>query len=814
MVEIFRNRSFSDPGNLDTLQDDPSLSPQSLTKGNLPNSERTENRSPNGRIYNIIPPAQPLPTPSSDGHLASAAREITPPAEDSPLPNDQAPPSAPVPISGSQLALEETRRYRQELEYALQSGESMMARPPPPDKSSLSEMLEAAWPDSGFLADTQRESPRLVCSINRGFKSRGCSFCGSEEAEAFKEEIKRAANWLKGHHTRTSPSIHLAESHNYANYLDTLEKAQGLAAPFLPPVTAEEIEAFKAAHGNVSFENEDPDSRTGDESDDESDDELDQATGSRPMKEKKGSKFYFYAEGVHLTFAYHLQAEPYLAYITAHIDRKSKSAVKIDFYTIVQEVGKKGHKHTHVGLLFNKKLKHESKRFFDYMEDSPEVREANVNPDACHPNVRPIKAGKHESGFQTHYQYFANVVLYHRKQGIPVTNVSEEDLKGMQINQSQQSRSKFGRLKLEDLMNAASKKELIQVCLQLDADPRDVPKLITAHAIVRENTDSVILREVSSLSAVQEFLLNYARMPDDRTIIWVADPQGGTGKTYLATYMAKNTNTLVLTTTSSESASRTLKNHIDRKGAPEAIVFDLARSTLVQSAYRVGNNVNNAIYRTIETLKSQFITSTKYDSTVIEQKRSPGILVLSNSMPDINMLTLDRWVLLIPGVLPNTFDYCFHGDYGKLSLDMFSKFVEELRRIHAEEEVEPPTITIPIRNTAPIIACPSADQLSLEYRRSCWDRGVCPVFHARMTPPSMGDPAGHTEYSVTEEPLTSEEVEKYNEWKSSNGSLKSRVAQSLEDMELHMQAHIEAKLLEYRKSIQNRRQQLPPPEEA
>lgn len=644
----------------------------------------------------------------------------------------------------------------------------------PSDKASLSEMLKTIWPTNKLFPNT----PKMICSINRDFSTSGCSFCKDKSVD-FKEKIVESSNWLSGYHNKTPSHIDHTRSTNYYEYLSSLEKVKVLAIPFLPPTTQEEIDLFKANHRNIRMSSDE------DDEDDKDDDDFDDLLG--PEIKRKSSRFYFNYEGVHLTFPYHFEPESYITFMT------QKVKAVISYHSIVQEVGDTGHQHTHVALLFSSKLKHYSTKYFDYKESS-----SNPNdPKSCHPNMQPITGKATKLGkFQSHLQYFANVVKYHQKQGIPVTNVTEEDLKGMSINESKTTSVKFGRLDMTD-MEVNSKKDLIQVCKDKKVDPRDVPKLILAHEIIREHTDKVEIRKVASLYPIQEFILEYTNFDNDRIVIWVADPKGNTGKSYMSTYMTKYHNALTLTTTSLPSVTRALKNHIDKKGNPKTIIIDLARS----SSSSLGKDINNtSIYRTIETLKSQYITSTKYDSSVIEQSKPPSVLILSNSFPNVELLTKDRWVIFVIGILPHTIDYTFVGSTGRLSLDKYTEYIDRLKQLNEEGNIS--SLTNPIKTICDINQYPGSDYLLPEFLCSYWDRGVYPTFHYSMLPPSHTHPKGENKVIITENILSEESFESYKKYREEQTNA-SYTSIALSEMAEDLNRQIEIKITEKRKLLQS-----------
>jgi len=410
--------------------------------------------------------------------------------------------------------------------------------------------------------------------------------------------------------------------------------------------------------------------------------------------------------------------------------------------------------------------------------------------------MKPITSKKQEKTgrLQSHFQYFANTVVYHQKQGTPTTNVTEEDIKGMNANESIR-KSKFGTLDLEEVSSATSKKDLISMCKNKKVDPRDVPKLVMSHAIVKENTDQVIIKEVTSLNPIQEFILEYASFSNDRIVIWIADEKGLIGKSYISTYMTKHHNTVTLSTTSYTGAIRALKNKIEQRGQPDTIIIDLARASFTEKT-------EDSVYNIIETLKAQYITATKYDSSIIEQTKVPTVLIMSNALPDIKRLSDDRWVVLVSGILPDTFDYAFAGSMGKVSLNVFTEYVNSVKELN-KEELSAYKVSIPIKTIIDIDSYPEPDYLSLAYRKSCWDRGFFPIFSIKSYPPSKSHPKGRTEIILSEEQLSAEEIAEYDEWKT---NIKTSTNPIISDMIICLRQQAEVKLEEKRRLIREAKQ--------
>ena len=57
-------------------------------------------------------------------------------------------------------------------------------------------------------------------------------------------------------------------------------------------------------------------------------------------------------------------------------------------------------------------------------------------------------------------------------------------------------------------------------------------------------------------------------------------------------------------------------------------------------------NDNDIAYNTLESIKDGFLTSSKYLSKTIKLKTPNIVMVFSNSFPDREQLSRDRWIIL------------------------------------------------------------------------------------------------------------------------------------------------------------------------
>lgn len=121
-----------------------------------------------------------------------------------------------------------------------------------------------------------------------------------------------------------------------------------------------------------------------------------------------------------------------------------------------------------------------------------------------------------------------------------------------------------------------------------------------------------------------------AHGPDDRSVFWVMDAKGGSGKTWFTKYMYKidPTGTAWLQNGKTHDL---IKIIADQAINLKLVMFDLCRS-----------NEERINWDAIERIKNGMIMSTKYEveSIIID---SPAVVCFANFEPELKRLSLDRW---------------------------------------------------------------------------------------------------------------------------------------------------------------------------
>lgn len=144
--------------------------------------------------------------------------------------------------------------------------------------------------------------------------------------------------------------------------------------------------------------------------------------------------------------------------------------------------------------------------------------------------------------------------------------------------------------------------------------------------------------EGKELRRFQSMLINLVNSePDDRTINWVYDPVGNAGKTSLTKHlcMKRPGDILYLCNGKASDLKYGIYKFLENdKNDLYAVFIDLTRS--------IENYVS---YEAIESVKNGIFYNTKYESGMLIFN-PPHVVILANFMPDLPMLSMDRWNII------------------------------------------------------------------------------------------------------------------------------------------------------------------------
>ena len=138
---------------------------------------------------------------------------------------------------------------------------------------------------------------------------------------------------------------------------------------------------------------------------------------------------------------------------------------------------------------------------------------------------------------------------------------------------------------------------------------------------------------------------------DYRDILWVWEPEGNTGKSYLAKYLHYFHGAII-----TGGRATDMKHAIARWKQitghyPITIIIDLARA----------DSIPKSGYKAVEQIKNAMFFSGKYQSGMVASCNPPNLVVFANRSPTLKHMSFDRWKIykicpethtLIPEILP------------------------------------------------------------------------------------------------------------------------------------------------------------------
>lgn len=297
-------------------------------------------------------------------------------------------------------------------------------------------------------------------------------------------------------------------------------------------------------------------------------------------------KFRIINKRIFLTYPSHIDPETWLEWYGSNKSFKNGNK-KIERYSIVHEVGKTGHKHTHILLEFNGRFDSTNSRIFDYHE--------------LHPNIRKVTSTDH----------WNNCVKYLSKQNTPYTNI--QNVQNV----------------IEKLWENKNVSEaLLNVCTNLS----EVGGIIAA--MDRKPLDLEDEPETSWFPWQQELYDELSvKCTDDRKIIWYYDDEGCSGKTKFSIHMGRYKGAITSTNSDPYHVATIIDGFVKQKGRDSIliIIFNFTRD------YN-----NHKIYSAIEQCKDGMITVSKYHSRTLYFD-SPHVVVFSNAPPHLDKISKDRW---------------------------------------------------------------------------------------------------------------------------------------------------------------------------
>lgn len=300
------------------------------------------------------------------------------------------------------------------------------------------------------------------------------------------------------------------------------------------------------------------------------------------------SKFRFQSTRGILTYKTHLPKEAFIRWF------KSLVGVGVDFIRLAHENGDEEvpYEHTHVVFKLSGRKQTTNERFFDYSGIHPHIK--------CLKNEKALEDAKHY--------------------------ISKEDPENADLAKGVQ---------MTLVQRVQQHKTLKDALSELVHDPSDAIGIKCIYEatkggpqLSRYNYQPDRPWQISLMDMVNE-------LPDPRTILWVYDFEGNSGKTALAKHLyisdpskwfiSKDMGT-------SRDASTTIQNALENGWTAHGIIIDLPRQA----------ENHERMYSYIEEIKDGFVTSQKYSGRTMAFD-NPHVVVFANWKPKVECLSKDRW---------------------------------------------------------------------------------------------------------------------------------------------------------------------------
>lgn len=144
------------------------------------------------------------------------------------------------------------------------------------------------------------------------------------------------------------------------------------------------------------------------------------------------------------------------------------------------------------------------------------------------------------------------------------------------------------------------------------------------------------IEEIAELYPWETMLLDVLKAePDNRTIVYVHEPNGGVGKTIFQKYVYTHLEDVIVLSGKAADMKNGIITFIEtNKKTPKIVLIDIPRDT--------GDAVS---WAGIEQIKNMFFFSGKYEGGMV-CGASPHVMIFSNSPPPLSCLSGDRWRII------------------------------------------------------------------------------------------------------------------------------------------------------------------------
>lgn len=289
---------------------------------------------------------------------------------------------------------------------------------------------------------------------------------------------------------------------------------------------------------------------------------------------------------------------------------------RLNCFIISTELHKEEGRHLHLYINFKDRFRTKAQNIFDFIADK-------------HPNIQsakcPIKVIKYVIKDGDYITYNIDVENY-------LNDINEHkprQSKGQfyELSQTIKEGIKDGNLSLKELNENHGDlfikygehiKKYIKFCEDLN-DKEDIDKY---YKDMFKNIEwNKLQRRILDIIDTDKI--------DNRKINWIYDRTGNNGKSTIANYLELYKNAYIITGGKHADIYRHYSNN-------RIVIYDLPRDYI---------DNNESLYATMETFKNGYCLDTKYEG---QKKRfiPPHIIVFSNSKPDLNKLSKDRWNII------------------------------------------------------------------------------------------------------------------------------------------------------------------------
>jgi len=258
---------------------------------------------------------------------------------------------------------------------------------------------------------------------------------------------------------------------------------------------------------------------------------------------------------------------------------------------IAHETGDEEHPylHSHVIMEWEKAFQTRSERRFDYKD--------------IHPHINPIKTRQH---LENSYKYLCK----------------EDHTCDYLLSKKTSAFSKR-------VWDCKTVQEALEGCER----PSEVLGTI---AMFKMKPREGFVQEIENFRPWQRLVLNIVRgEPDDRSILWIYDQEGGAGKSILCKYLMTHGMAYCITSFGTiRDLAEIVRTAMEKGWDGRVLTIDLPREAEVKH-----------IYEPLEMLKNGMITAQKYQGETVCWK--PGhVVVMANFLPQREKMTQDRWKII------------------------------------------------------------------------------------------------------------------------------------------------------------------------